>query len=87
MRLWMILDSESTYMPAEPGERGRTDLPALSYRVVPYARVRHRGRLMTGVRSSHQGRGFGLREKAIAESDAAASTRRVKKNGTTTPLR
>lgn len=81
--LWRALDGESAYMLAEPGERGRTDLPVVSYRVVDwdgdvatglvevrvgrYARVRHRGQLMTGVRSSHQGRGIGraLLEAAV----------------------
>ena len=73
--LWRALDGESTYMLAEPGERDEVDLPVLSYRVVDwdgdvaaglaevrvgrYARVRHRGHLMMGVRSSHQGRGIG----------------------------
>jgi len=81
--LWRALDGESAYMLAEPGERGRTDLPVVSYRVVGwdddvatglvevrvgrYARVRHRGQLMMGVRSSHQGRGIGraLLEAAV----------------------
>lgn len=73
--LWRALDEESTFMMLEPGERGAPAPPQKSYRVValdgfeavgivevhvrPWARTRHRGHLLVGVRESHQSRGIG----------------------------
>ena len=68
------LDVETTFMLAEPGERGH-ELPDQSYRFVAddggrlvgvidvfslrWRRARGRGAIVLGVRGSHQGRGVG----------------------------
>ncbi|WP_161602682.1 GNAT family N-acetyltransferase [Thermomonospora catenispora] len=70
-----------------------SERPRLSYRVVaaegerlvgfvsvsvmPYARVRHRGHVVMGVRASHTGRGVGraLLERAIAEARSRGLSR------------
>ncbi|MBA9004831.1 GNAT family N-acetyltransferase [Thermomonospora cellulosilytica] len=49
----------------------------VSVSVMPYARVRHRGHVVMGVRASHTGRGVGraLLEAAVAEARSRGLTR------------